>query len=687
MKVQVKESDLISLIENIIKEQTDTTVCVTASPASGKGKGKWLGVGKMTDRDSLGNVKVGSEVTVDDGIPTKISKIWHDAEKRPSAFQFEDKNISMGGEVDENFWKTYQGGNFNRKDFRLNKDGVIEKNIKGKWTTLYKHSEVSKDSGLDNIYKALKAEGGKGRKLCFGVAGSKTSGFVNKTANYKAVTHTLEDIKTGKATLGIGDKGEVVKEIQKLVGAKPDGYFGPNTLAKVREYQKSKNFTVTGKIDKETLGVEGPTWGGKGGSAKNPIQGVWSVKDPNIKKGMHFQNTETKQIYKFDGKKYVELTDALAENHKKSLNDIILEVLDEASPGENELIEELVHMLETWQKYEAVGGQRTSQGHINDLERLLRQYTGQNEDEEMSFSLYEQEDGGIEGGGVETGTSDAGGTGAKTWESGVSRGAANPAGGVTHWADTYSINRGKANPLKESKWYNTVGDIVGIVDPTGVVDGINAMSYFKQGDIFYGMLSLISLVPYAGDLVAKPIVAAMKLGKFGGKGINAAVKSGSASKVAGAMGKTKMGKKFMGTFKDKKTQGFLASLFAKIGKIPGFGRLAKDGKTYTKLFTKAANISKTGAPVKLFRKSGGLLTKMQRRGLLGRTKLYSKFAAWMLGLGATQQVITNMPEDEMNDKFKEWASSEEGQEEIMSMSEEEKTDFIAVLQEMVGTES
>jgi hypothetical protein len=42
-----------------------------------------------------------------------------------------------------------------------------------------------------------------------------------------------------------------------------------------------------------------------------------------------------------------------------------------------------------------------------------------------------------------------------------------------------------------------------------------------------------------------------------------------------------------------------------------------------------------------------------------------------------------MPEDEMNDKFKEWASSEEGQEHIMSMPEEEKTDFIAVLKEML----
>ena len=210
------------------------------------------------------------------------------------------------------------------------------------------------------------------------------------------------------------------------------------------------------------------------------------------------------------------------------------------------------------------------------------------------------------------------------------------------------------------------------------------MSYFKQGDIFYGMLSLISLIPYAGDLVAKPIVAAMKLGKFGGKGINAAAKSGNATKLAGSLGKTKMGRAFMGTFKNKKTQGWLASLFAKIGKIPGFGRLAKDGQTYTKLFTKAANISKAGGAVRIFRTSGGLLTKMQRRGLLGRTKLYSKFAAWMLGLGVGEEAMAAMNEGDMDEKFKEWASSEEGQEEIMDLPEEEKTDFIAVLKEMMG---
>ena len=30
-------------------------------------------------------------------------------------------------------------------------------------------------------------------------------------------------------------------------------------------------------------------------------------------------------------------------------------------------------------------------------------------------------------------------------------------------------------------WYNTVMDIVGLADPTGVVDIVNGISYFTQG--------------------------------------------------------------------------------------------------------------------------------------------------------------------------------------------------------------
>jgi len=62
------------------------------------------------------------------------------------------------------------------------------------------------------------------------------------------------------------------------------------------------------------------------------------------------------------------------------------------------------------------------------------------------------------------------------------------------------------NTINEAEWYNTLGDILGIFDPTGVVDFVNGISYMKQGDTVFGILSMISVFPYFGDLVAKPLL-------------------------------------------------------------------------------------------------------------------------------------------------------------------------------------
>ena len=59
--------------------------------------------------------------------------------------------------------------------------------------------------------------------------------------------------------------------------------------------------------------------------------------------------------------------------------------------------------------------------------------------------------------------------------------------------------------IVEAEWYNLVGDILGIADPTGVIDIVNGVSYFSQGDHLFGLLSLISAIPYAGDVAAKPV--------------------------------------------------------------------------------------------------------------------------------------------------------------------------------------
>jgi len=300
--------------------------------------------------------------------------------------------------------------------------------------------------------------------------------------------------------------------------------------------------------------------------------------------------------------------------------------------------------------------------------------------------INEQEEGS-EGGGT---------TGAKTWESGVSRGPANQIA-VTKWSEIVGpkISRGKANPLwededyeeydddevdidllNESKWYNTFLDFVGVVDPTGVADAINAVSYFRQGDILYGILSLISLVPYVGDAIAKPFIVIMKSGKINTKIINAGLKSGNASKITAEMGKTKAGKAVLETMKNPTTQNFLGNILAKISKIPGFKNFSKDAKTYLNLFTQAA---KQSGKIKVFRQSGGLLTRMQRKGLLNRTKLYSKFINHLMGTGVGAAAIEGMGENKLNSKFEEFLNSQDGMDFFNSMNKQDQGDFVDAL--------
>lgn len=82
-------------------------------------------------------------------------------------------------------------------------------------------------------------------------------------------------------------------------------------------------------------------------------------------------------------------------------------------------------------------------------------------------------------------------------------------------------------------WYNTLGDVVGIFDPTGLVDIANGLSYLYQGDTFFGMLSMISAIPYVGDVVAKPIMMAGKGSKLV-KNTNSALRLAKAGKTVEA---------------------------------------------------------------------------------------------------------------------------------------------------------
>lgn len=82
-----------------------------------------------------------------------------------------------------------------------------------------------------------------------------------------------------------------------------------------------------------------------------------------------------------------------------------------------------------------------------------------------------------------------------------------------------SLYPNKNEKLNEGTWMNTLGDIIGIFDPTGVVDFVNGISYISQGDKLFGFLSLISAVPYVGDFVAKPVMASLRVGGPSAKGL------------------------------------------------------------------------------------------------------------------------------------------------------------------------
>ena len=90
----------------------------------------------------------------------------------------------------------------------------------------------------------------------------------------------------------------------------------------------------------------------------------------------------------------------------------------------------------------------------------------------------------------------------------------------------------KSKLINEATGWNTFFDFVGIVDPTGMVDFFNGVSYWKQGDKLFAVLSWVSVLPFVGDLIAKPVVGLLKLGGDGVKAFRAATLTGDAAKIA-----------------------------------------------------------------------------------------------------------------------------------------------------------
>jgi hypothetical protein len=91
--------------------------------------------------------------------------------------------------------------------------------------------------------------------------------------------------------------------------------------------------------------------------------------------------------------------------------------------------------------------------------------------------------------------------------------------------------------LLNEEWWNTIGDVVGIFDPTGLVDLVNGLDYIRQGEYFFGFLSMIAIIPYVGDVMAKPLMGVSK-GSKAMRGVNQAmgiVKKGGSTAEAGRL--------------------------------------------------------------------------------------------------------------------------------------------------------
>lgn len=187
---------------------------------------------------------------------------------------------------------------------------------------------------------------------------------------------------------------------------------------------------------------------------------------------------------------------------------------------------------------------------------------------------------------------------------------------VVNCLETLYPQKGKL--IKEA-WYNTVMDILGVFDPTPVVDIINATSYFIQGDTLFGILSLVGAIPYAGDLVAKPVLGALKIGGPSVKALDGAIKVLSKGAAVGSKEYKvatetieKLAKEpgVIGTFLKKMGGPFGEKVLKTIDEIPAgpFKGMKNTIKSYFQLLT---NAGKKGA---MFQKRAGVLAKNFQKG-------------------------------------------------------------------------
>lgn len=224
------------------------------------------------------------------------------------------------------------------------------------------------------------------------------------------------------------------------------------------------------------------------------------------------------------------------------------------------------------------------------------------------------------------------------------------------------LNPNTRVPINEAKWYNTLGDWAGMIPIIGSpIDLINGFSYWRQGDKLYAILSWIGALPIFGDLIATPVMAALKIGGRGAELFKGAILAKDAIKI-GETAKNLGGPVAKMIEKAPSWGAKLIEVLEKsVGKFPWLGKgLVETVKTWVDLFVKAGKSSYIFKP----------LGRQAVRKLTNNTKFYLGLLD-SLGLGnfsgPPEELIKKVPD--LADKMAEFESTPQGQQ-LSSMGSE-----------------
>ncbi len=179
-------------------------------------------------------------------------------------------------------------------------------------------------------------------------------------------------------------------------------------------------------------------------------------------------------------------------------------------------------------------------------------------------------------------------------------------------------------PINEATWLNTVGDWAGMIPIIGSpIDLINGISYWRQGDKLFAILSFIGAIPVFGDLIATPIMNIIKMGGRSAELLRSAILSKNSVKLATAANKMGGPLAKMVDTSPKWGAQLIEVLEKTVGKFPKLGTgLVETVKEWINVFTKA----KTSTDV--FKTMG----RPAVRKLMQNTKFYLNLLDY-LGMG------------------------------------------------------